>query len=190
MHTFGVGLAMVLFALAPASADVYRTHVNGFGVITTFATASDDACVETTGELVAVSTNEGAFGYVTAVRIDSCAADGPVRWDYGWGEPVAFSAQGMTSSSLTGSFAMTPYAGPAGGDVTLSFALTFTGTGAVSTTTSHFISTSPDDTTLSFSSSRRRAATARGSLSVGGDDGGVTSAQIVGGNAGELVVIH
>ncbi len=181
---------MVLFAVAPASADVYRTHVNGFGVITTFATTSDDGCVETTGELVAVSTKDGTVGFVTAVRIDDCAVDGPVRWDYGWVEPVAYSPSGMSSATLTGSFAMTPYSGPAGGAVTLDFALTFAGTGAVTTSRSRFISTSPDDTTLSFSSSRRRNATARGSLSFGGDDGGVTSAQLVGGNEGELVVIH
>ena len=96
----------------------------------------------------------------------------------------------MTSATLTGSIAMTAYSGPDLGETTLDFSLAFDGTGAVSTTTSSFRSTSPDDTTLFFSSSRQRAATASGSLSFGGDDGGVTSAQLVGGNEGELVVIH
>jgi hypothetical protein len=190
MRNFWVGIATVLFAVAPASADIYRMHVTGSGVVTTFHTISDDACVETSGELAAVSTHEGSFGYVTAVRTDYCAEGGPVDWYYGWIEPVAFSASNTTSATLTGSFAMSPYSGPPGGDVTLDFSLTFTGTGAVSTTTTRFVSTSGDDTTLFFSSARQRAATATGSLSVGGDAGAVTSAQLVGGTEGELVVIH
>jgi hypothetical protein len=189
MRQFGLGLATLLFAVVPAAADVYRQHVNGFGVITTFHTISDDACVETSGELAAVDTAEGTVGFVTAVRTDYCAPDGPAEWYYGWVEPVSLSAN-MTSATLTGSFAMTAYSGPDLGETTLDFSLAFDGTGAVSTTTSNFRSTSPDDTTLFFSSSRQRSATASGSLSFGGDDGGVTSAQLVGGNEGELVVIH
>lgn len=191
MRHLGVGLGILLFSVAPAAADVYRTHVSGFGVVTTFHAISDDACVETSGELAAVSTNEGTVAFVTAVRTDYCAEGGPVDWFYGWIEPVAFTANGMTSATLTGSFAMSPYAGAAeGGDVTLDFALAFSGSGTVSTTTSRFISTSGDDTTLFFSSARNRAATASGSLSIGGDGGAVTTAQLVGGTEGELVVIH
>lgn len=190
MRKFGVGIVTVVFAVAPASADVYRTHVTGFGVVTTFHTISDDTCVETSGELAAVSTPEGTFGFVIADRTDYCAEGGPVDWSYAWIEPVAFSANGLSSATLTGSFVMSPYAGPTGDELTLDFALAFTGTGAVSTTTSHFRSTSPDDTTLFFSAAHQRAATVSGSLSAGGDDGGVTSAQIVGGTEGELVVIH
>lgn len=181
---------MVLFAVAPASADVYRTRVTGFGVVTTFHSISNDTCVETSGELAAVSTPEGTFGFVIAVRTDYCAEGGPIDWNYAWIEPVAFSASGLSSATLTGSFAMSPYAGPPGGDMTLDFSLAFTGTGAVSTTTSHFRSAGPDDTTLFFSTAHQRAATASGSLSAGGDDGGLTSAQLVGGTEGELVVIH
>src|SRR5262249_341663 len=155
----------VLFAIAPASADVYRQHVTGFGVVTTFATISDDGCVETNGELAAVSTQEGTFGYVTALRTDYCAEGGPVDWAYACIEPVAFHANGLSAARLDGSFLMTPYAGPPGGDATLEFSLAFAGSGAVSVTNSRFISTGPDDTTLSFSSTRQRNATATGSLS-------------------------
>jgi hypothetical protein len=191
MRHLGVGLAIVLLAGSAAAADVYRTRVTGFGITITFHAISDDACVETSGELAAVSTSEGTVGFVTAVRTDYCAEGGPVDWFYAWIEPVAFTANGMTSSTLTGSFAMTPYAGTAeGGDVTLDFALAFSGSGPVSVTTSRFRSTSPDDTTLFFSVARSRAATASGSLSIGGDGGAVTSAQLVGGTEGELVVIH
>jgi hypothetical protein len=191
MRQFGLGLATLLFAVVPASADVYRTHVNGFGVVTTFHTISDDACVETSGELAAVSTAEGTVGFVTAVRTDYCAPDGPVEWYYGWIEPLSFSfTANMSSATLDGSFTMTAYSGPDAGEATLDFSLAFAGTGTVNTSTSHFRSTSPDDTTLFFSSSRQRSASASGSLSFGGDDGGVTSAQLVGGNEGELVVIH
>jgi hypothetical protein len=189
MRISGVGLATLLVAVAPASADVYRQHVSGFGVITTFHTISDDGCVETDGELAAVHTGEGDFGYLTALRTDYCAVDGPVDWAFAWIEPVTFQAN-LTSATLSGSFAMTPYAGPPGGDATITFSLSFAGSGPISTTNSRFISSSPDDITLSFSSTRQRAATASGSLSFGGDAGSVTSAQLVGGTSGDLVVIH
>ena len=189
MRQFGVGLATVLFAVAPATADIYRQHVSGFGVATTFHAISDDGCVETFGELAAVNTQEGTFGYVTAERTDYCAEDGPLVWALWSIEPVTFSAD-MASATLSGSLSLFAYAGPPGGDVTLDFSLAFTGSGPVSTTNSRFISTSANDSTLSFSSTRQRAATATGSLSVGDDGGAVTSAQLVGGTSGDLVVIH
>lgn len=189
MRQFGVGLAMVLFAVAPATADVYRQHVSGFGVATTFHTISDDGCVETFGELAAVNAQEGTFGYVVADRTDYCAESGPLEWSLWSIEPVTFSGN-MSSATLSGSLSLYAYAGPPGGDVTLDFSLAFAGSGPVSVTNSRFISTSANDTTLSFSSTRQRAATTAGSLSVGDDAGAITSAQLVGGTSGDLVVIH
>ena len=189
MRNIVMGVVMVLSAVTPASASVYRSQVRGSGVVATFTVT--DGCFVTTGELAAVTTTtDGTSAIVSAQRTDNCAEGGPVSWFYLSGGPVSLSTNGVVTASVHGSIAMSPYSGPTGGDVTLDLWLAFRGTGAVDTTTSHYASHGDGSLTLSFSSTRQRNATTTGFLKVDGAVGSVTSAQLVTSVQGELVVTH
>ncbi len=186
MRNLTVGIAVVVSLVATAEAGVQRSIVRGSGVTATFSVS--DECIEMTGELAAVSTNDGTSAIVSAQRTDYCAEDGPVSWFYLSGGPVQLTTLGMIGASVNGSIEMSPYSGPTGGDVTLDLALVFRGVGAVSTTRSHYHSGSPGSLTLSFSSTRQRNATTAGAFSVDGVDGTLANAQLVSSLQGELVI--
>lgn len=188
MRNLTVGVVVVLSMAATAEAGVTRTIVRGAGVTATFSVTDD--CIETTGEIAAVSTNEGTTAILSAERTDYCAEGGPVSWFYLSGGPVTLNTLGMLGATVSGSIEMTPYSGPAGGNVTLDFALVFRGVGAVSTTRSHYHSGSPGNLTLSFSSTRQRSATTSGLFAIDGADGTLANAQLVSSVQGELVITH
>lgn len=177
----------VLCVAGTASADVYRTKLRGTGVIATYT--ADDGCIATEGELLVVGTSEGAFAHVLATRTDWCAEGGPASSFYEGGAAVTLAGNGTQAAALTGSVELRAYSGPEdGGFVTVDLALSFTGTGSVTTDTSTFAS-GGHGVTLDYSSTRQRAARASGSLTIDGDAGSVANAQLLAGVAGSLVVV-
>lgn len=187
MRKFGLGVATLLVAVAPASAEVFRTKVKESGVVTTFHSISDDGCVETTGELAAVKTNDGTQAIVSAHRADYCAG---ADWFYLDGGPVTLSMHGLVSASLSGTLELVPYSGPDNTSLTLELDLTFQGTGPVNKQKDRYVSEGDGSTTVSFTRTRMREATASGSFTADGAAATMTSAQLAKVTSGELVIVH
>jgi hypothetical protein len=188
MRSIGVGIATLLFAVAPASADAFKLKLNSTGVATTIDATSSDGCVQTTGELVFLSSSvDGTFAIFAGVRTDSCAEGGPVESYFLSAGPVELTSSGLSSATATGSFDAYPYSGDTSTPTTFEYALTFSGTGAVTTQNSHSTSTG-GGVTLSYSTSRTRAATASGTLLVDGEAATITSAVLGNVSGGDLVV--
>ncbi|HEY5923271.1 MAG TPA: hypothetical protein VIV11_16440 [Kofleriaceae bacterium] len=189
MRTVGLGVVIALSLTASASAEIFRTHVHGTAAIASFSDVSADGCVETTGTLAAASSTNGTFAIVVAERWDYCAPDGPAGSFYAGGGDIAYSGNGLSSASASGTVVAEEYTGRGLPPLTVEFELAFSGTGAVTATTSRFAS-GGGGTTVSFTSSRSRNANIGGSISLDGDAATASGGQLVAEVAGELVVVH
>ena len=161
MRKVGLGVVALLSVSVGVHAEVFRTHVRGTGTIMTFSDVSDDGCVETNGQLAVLSTTDGTQALTIIERWDYCAPDGPAGFFYGGGGEAAFAANALASASASGTIVADEYTGRGLPPVTLEFSLALTGTGTVSATTNHFVS-SGGGTTLSITTQRSRAANASG----------------------------
>jgi hypothetical protein len=188
MRSIGVGIATLLFAAAPASAEVFKLKLNSTGIATTIDAVSSDNCVYTSGELVFFSsTVDGTFAFFAGTRTDVCAEGGPIESFFFAAGPVELTTNGLSSATASGSFDAYPYSGDTSTPTTFEYALTFTGTGTVTTQSSHSTS-SGGGVTLTYSTSRTRAATASGTLLVDGEAATITSAVLGNVSGGDLVV--
>jgi hypothetical protein len=188
----GVALLVSTAAIAKAEGPAFRWTGSGSGAAATFDTLSADGCVETVGTIVFISAPSiGDQALVLGETIDYCnLTDGaPSESFFFGGGPVAYDQSGLSSATATGSITTTYYSGTATGALTFDFDVTFTGTGAVSTTTSHFVSTA-GAVTLSFNAQRHRSATVSGSLMINGDAATLSDAQLFTETAGELVILN
>ncbi|HEY5952243.1 MAG TPA: hypothetical protein VIV40_42385 [Kofleriaceae bacterium] len=186
MRKLGVGIAVLLGFGLTAEADVYRTHVQGSAAIASFSGVSADGCTETTGTLIALSSSDGTYAIASATNYNSCTG---VSGFYAGAGSVTYSASGLSSASAAGTVVAEEYTGHGIAPITIEFALSFTGTGSVSSTSSRFTS-GGGGATVSFVAQRTRAATVSGSLSIDGDAASVTDGQLAGETAGELSVVH
>lgn len=189
MRKVGLGVVALLCMSVAVQAEVFRTRVKGTGVLVNFHDVSADGCVETTGQLAVLSTSDGNQGITIIERWDYCAVDGPAGFFYGGGGEVTYSSTALSSASASGTIVAEEYTGHGFPPVTLEFALSFTGTGAVNVTASHFAS-GGGGATVSLTAQRSRAASSSGSISVDGSASGVVDALLIAETAGELTVVH
>jgi hypothetical protein len=195
MRKMGLGIALVVssFAGVASGAPAFRWQGSGSGAAVTFDELSADGCVETVGTLVFQSAPSiGDQGLVLGETIDYCNLDeygNPTESFFFGGGEVSYDQSGLSSATATGSFTANYYSGTATEPLTFDFALTFTGTGATSTTTSNWISTA-GAVTLSFSAQRQRSATTGGSLTINGEEATLSGAQLFSETAGELVILN
>jgi hypothetical protein len=195
MRKMGLGIALVVSSLAGVAngAPAFRWQGSGSGAVVTFDELSEDGCLHTVGTLVFQSAASiGQQGIVLGETFDNCNLDeygnATESFFVGGGE-VAYDQSGLSSATATGSFTASYYSGSATGPLTFDFALTFSGTGATSTTASHWLSTA-GAVTLSFSAQRQRSATTGGSLTINGEQATLSDAQLFSETAGELVILN
>lgn len=156
----------LLCAGSAATADTYRSQVQGSAATASIFDISDDGCVETTGQFVAVSSSAlGSYGLAIVTRWDYCTDTGGF---YAGGGAINVSANGLQSAAASGTLVLDEYTGHGLPPATLEFDLGFAGTGAVSGDVSHYAS-GGGGTTVFFNAYRSRAAAISGSLSVDGD---------------------
>jgi hypothetical protein len=185
----GVVVLASLGVVPLAAAEIFRTHVTGTAASATFHDVSADGCVETSGQLVALSSSNGTYALVLAERWDSCAENGPAGSFYGGGAEIGYAGRGLASASASGTVVADEYTGRGLPPLRVEFSLTFAGTGAVSAQASRFTS-GGGGATVSFVATRSRAANITGSLSVDGDAADTATGTLYAETAGELVVVH
>jgi hypothetical protein len=192
MRTLGFGVIALVLGVAPAaSADVFHTFNHGKVAVATIADVSDDGCIETTGELAALSSTNGTYALALVHRTDHCAGDEPVQHSYGGEANVSFLGLGLIATSASATIVANDLLGHGLPPITIDFSLVFTGTGPVDTNRNHFFSTDGEGgITASFSSSRTRAARVRGSLEIDGEATAVVSGMLATETSGELVIVR
>lgn len=193
MRKAGMGIALVVGLLPSVAnaAPAFRWTGHGSSAAVHFETLSDDGCILTSGELVVTSAPSiGTQGIVLGTTEDTCSLDEngdptTLAVFFGGGE-VTHSYAGLASATVSGSIPTTSIFGTA---PTVDFDISLAGTGAVSTTSSRFIST-VGGVTLSFNAQRQRFANASGTLSLDGEAAGLSQGQLFTETAGELVILN
>jgi hypothetical protein len=187
MRKLGLGVIVLLSTgvATEAKADVFRTHVSGTAAYAAIHDVSANGCVETNGELVALSSSDGTYAIAIVNRVDSCA--GTDAWYAGAGG-VTYSGNGLSSAAAAGTIVADEYSPNGFAPITIEFDLAFAGTGAVSASASQFTS-GGGGATVSFTATRSRAANVSGSLTIDGD-AATAAGTLYAETAGDLSVVH
>lgn len=186
MRKTGWGVVALLCTGSLASADVYRSNVQGTGAIATIHDVS--GCIVTDGQFAAVSSSDlGPYAIAIVTQWNTCTDTGRF---YAGGGTADVAANGLSSVTVSGSFELVEYTGNGYPSLTLEANLAFTGTGTVSAQASHYTSGSGGGTTLFFDSSKTRAATASGTLTLDGDAASLSDVLLASSIQGELSVVH
>jgi hypothetical protein len=194
MRKTGSGIALVvgLVSGVASAAPAFRWTGSGTSAAFHYDVVSSDGCTETVGDVLLVSNaSVGTQGITIGETIDFCnLTDGmPTESFFVGGGEVSYSQTGLASATGSGSFTVWYYSGIATGNPTVAFDVSLNGSGNVSTSAVHWISTA-GGTTLSFNAQRQRHATVAGTMTFDGESATVSDGQLFTETAGELVVLN
>jgi hypothetical protein len=180
MQIFRVG-SFVLLALLPAVATAQTTVISGGAAFANFATASDDGCETTEGEVFVVEAHTEfhlANGlYVSGFRHNVCTGE---MNGYGGYAEGSFEVFGLIFAHFQGTIVADSFSGSA--PITLEVDLWWLGTGKATRENGVYA----DGPAINFSFKGERAATTLGSFSVDGEVASVTAARLVRETSGQI----